>query len=604
MTRPNLGDSNISPRLFKWQRNIPALVRYLLVVAVYLLVWTALDVAAMHFELAPEVQIWYPPSALDVVLLLVRGLRYWPALWLNTWVHEWFVTKRGLPLVTLLSFDLITTLGYTAACAVLLFNLRINPRLRQLRDAVWFIVIAAFVAPLIIAIVQSLNFATVGIISWSDWLLNTLRYWAGDSTGIGMLAPFLLILLRQIPWVWAHREPKQQAGSEDELRWPSRLGLLVLLGHIMLLGGGIWFAFGAPRGVNLDYTYCVFLPLIWIALQYGFPRAATTVLGINVGVAFLAGSRIGAANKLVLQFGLMAITFTGLILGAISSDRKHKESKLQRLYREVQSLNIDLERQVQERTAQLQEQMQQLQQLNQLKDDFLSTVSHELRTPLTNIKMAIQMLQIANTSERRDRYLKILQHECDREATLINDLLDLQRLESGADPIAVETIELIEWLPPIVAAFHERAIARQQTLNLDIAPGLSPLTSEPTKLKRILTELLNNACKYTPPAGSITVTVRALASDAEVKASDGVELVVSNYGSEIPATELTRIFEKFYRIPKSDRWQQGGTGLGLAIVRKLVEQLGGQIRVSSQAMQTSFTVELPSLDAYDEPTSV
>ena len=597
MTRPNLGDLDVSQKLFRWQRNIPPPLRYVLLVALYLLVWTALDVVAMQFEIAPEVQIWYPPSALDVVLLLVRGLRYWPALWLNTWVHEWFVTReRHLPFITLLNFDSITTLSYVGACALLLFKLRINPRLRHLRDVVWFIVVAALLAPLVIALLQTINFAAAGIIPWSDWLLNTLRYWAGDATGIGMLAPFLLILLRQVPWVWAHSESEtQQAGSEDEICLPSRQGLLVLLGHIILLGGGIWFAFGAPRGVNLDYTYFVFLPLIWIALQYGFPRATATVLGINIGVAFLAGSRIGEANKLVLQFGLMAITFTGLILGAIATDRKHKQSKLQRLYREVQSLNIDLERQVQERTAQLEEQMQQLQQLNQLKDDFLSTVSHELRTPITNIKMAIRMLQIATNSERRDRYLQILQHECDREATLINDLLDLQRLEAGADPIAVETIQLQEWLPPIVAAFHERAIARQQTLKLDIAPGLSPLTSEPTKLKRIVTELLNNACKYTPPAGTITVKVRALASLAEPNVFNRVELVVTNSGSEIPATELTRIFEKFYRIPSSDRTGQGGTGLGLAIVQNLVEQLGGQIRASSQAEQITFTVEFLSL---------
>lgn len=199
------------------------------------------------------------------------------------------------------------------------------------------------------------------------------------------------------------------------------------------------------------------------------------------------------------------------------------------------------------------------------------------------------------TSERRDRYLQILQHECDREATLINDLLDLQRLEAGADPIAVETIQLQEWLPPIVAAFHERAIARQQTLKLDIASDLNFLTSEPTKLKRIVTELLNNACKYTPPAGTITVKVRALASLAEPNAFNRVELVVTNSASKIPATELTRIFEKFYRIPSSDRTGQGGTGLGLAIVQKLVEQLGGQIRASSQAEQITFTVEFLSL---------
>ena len=119
----------------------------------------------------------------------------------------------------------------------------------------------------------------------------------------------------------------------------------MLLVQIILLGGGIWVAFGAPRGVNLDYTYFVFLPLIWIALRYGLPRATTTVLCINIAVAFLAGSQIGAANKLVLQFGLMAITYTSLILGAIATDRKQTKLKLRKLYQQVQTLNLGLERQ-------------------------------------------------------------------------------------------------------------------------------------------------------------------------------------------------------------------------------------------------------------------
>ena len=127
MARPNPGDSVVSRTLFEWRSKIPPRVRYVLLVALYLFAWTVLDIVALQFELAPEVQIWYPPSALDVVLLLVFKLRYWPALWLNTWVHAWFVTKRDLPFFTWLIFDLITTLSYTVACAWVLFKLRINP---------------------------------------------------------------------------------------------------------------------------------------------------------------------------------------------------------------------------------------------------------------------------------------------------------------------------------------------------------------------------------------------------------------------------------------------------------------------------------------------
>jgi len=202
--------------------------------------------------------------------------------------------------------------------------------------------------------------------------------------------------------------------------------------------------------------------------------------------------------------------------------------------------------------------------------------------------------------ENHDRYLQILHDECNRETALINDLLDLQRLEAGADIIDLQTLPLQEWLPPIVEAFQERARSCQQTLQLDLSPHLPPLISDPPNLERIVTELLTNACKYTPPEGVIVVTVRPRASVSLPGISNGVTIAVCNTGVEIPAAELSRVFEKFYRITSSDRWKRGGTGLGLALVQKLVEQLGGSIWVESRAMQTTFTVELPMLQAQEE----
>ncbi|KAM3104848.1 sensor histidine kinase, partial [Phormidesmis sp. 146-33] len=105
----------------------------------------------------------------------------------------------------------------------------------------------------------------------------------------------------------------------------------------------------------------------------------------------------------------------------------------------------------------------------------------------------------------------------------------------------------------------------------------------------IVTELLTNACKYTPPGGEITICVTLPPPEVEA-----VTLRVCNTSVEIPPAELSRIFEKFYRIPMGDRWKQGGTGLGLALVEKLVEQLGAQIRVESRSLQIVFTIDLPS----------
>lgn len=246
---------------------------------------------------------------------------------------------------------------------------------------------------------------------------------------------------------------------------------------------------------------------------------------------------------------------------------------------------------------QLETQRAELQRLNQLKEEFFSTIAHELQIPIANIKTAIQMLELIleqqgvfsselnQESTQIIRYFQILHDQCEQELSLINNFLDLQRLDTDADTLDLTTILLQHWLPGIVETFAERIRHKQQNLQVNISPNLPPLISDLPGLKRIMTELLNNACKYTPPGEQITVT-----ADAQ---SSIIQLKVGNSGVEIPADQLPRIFEKFYRIPNSDSSNQSGTGLGLALVKKLVEKLGGQISVTSQDGQTTFIMMFP-----------
>ncbi len=266
------------------------------------------------------------------------------------------------------------------------------------------------------------------------------------------------------------------------------------------------------------------------------------------------------------------------------------------LYQQVQTLNTDLERQVQERTAELEQKVQELQQLNILKDDFLSTVSHELRTPLSNMKMAIHMLKVFPVAERGKQYLDILDIECKREIELITDLLDLQRLEAGNESIALDTIELTSWLPTIMEPFKSRVKERQQILKTKYPKQLPNIFSNHHSLGRILAELLNNACKYTQNGGEIKFSIECNQKKSSKKSLSEtpvpIKFLISN-PSEIPESELPKIFTKFYRVPNADPWKQGGTGLGLALVKKLVEQLNGNILVTSSNGWTTFAVELP-----------
>ncbi|HEY9651448.1 MAG TPA: GAF domain-containing protein [Coleofasciculaceae cyanobacterium] len=267
----------------------------------------------------------------------------------------------------------------------------------------------------------------------------------------------------------------------------------------------------------------------------------------------------------------------------------------------------------------VQVQVNELERLNQLKDDFLSTVSHELRSPMANIRMAVQMLKTmlgvinldtqsmphtdvivsqANFSKAVG-YLQILSQECQRETNLINDLLDLTSLEAETTPGIVQDVVLQNWVPQIAESFRERTQQQQQLLQIHIPEQLPPLRTNLTALERILTELLQNACKYTPVGE--TITVSAIACEAENAASAlsdssaSVALTVSNSGVEISDSDRASIFNKFYRIPRSDPWKNGGTGLGLALVKRLVEQISGSIEVASCNNLVCFTLKLAAL---------
>lgn len=245
-----------------------------------------------------------------------------------------------------------------------------------------------------------------------------------------------------------------------------------------------------------------------------------------------------------------------------------------------------------------QAQVEELERLNRLKDDFVSTVSHELRTPLSSIKAVSQLLegqlshlpekeaeQLSITPTKVNHYLKVLKEECDREIKLINDLLYLSGIDAGSDPRYITTVDTKTWLAYVVEPFEHRIQEHECHLNMNVPDTLPDLTINISYLERVLTELLNNACKYTPTGESIQITAEA--------EEQWLHFRITNSGVSIPETEYEKIFEKFYRIPSNDPWKYGGTGLGLALVKKLAGYLDATLDVSSSQNATTFTVSVP-----------
>jgi len=234
--------------------------------------------------------------------------------------------------------------------------------------------------------------------------------------------------------------------------------------------------------------------------------------------------------------------------------------------------------------------------VEQMKTAFISTVSHELRTPLTSIKGFISTLLTDeegyyDEATRREFY-GIIDSECDRLRRLIEDLLDISRIEQGsAMQMNWQPVDVVALTEKVLAA--QRAYAKDHSLVMDFPADFPAVEADPDKMDQILTNLVNNAIKYSPQGGTVRVVGRVLGDPGATALS--VALRVSDEGMGISREHLHKIFEKFYRVDNRDNREIGGTGIGLALVKALVEDgHKGKVTVDSEPGHgTTFTVVLP-----------
>ena len=241
--------------------------------------------------------------------------------------------------------------------------------------------------------------------------------------------------------------------------------------------------------------------------------------------------------------------------------------------------------------------IEQLQKLNQLKDDFMNSMSHELKTPMTSMKMAIKMLRQSEIPPAmRDKYLDILEQEWNREYGLIKDLLTLQQVESGELDYSPQELDLNWTLNNLAQTFAEKWQSEEINLKVIAQPNLKIYT-DAESLEYILNELLANAGKYSDPCTNIELKV----SSQGVGERRYLEISVANIGVGITPEELPYIFDKFRRGKGVTDRAVPGTGLGLTLVQYLVEHLNGEIEVKSEPLDnessslTTFVLKLPQI---------
>lgn len=300
--------------LWRWLRRQSKPILVELILLLCLVSGVALELLADYYRAAFQIQSWDPASGLYVVLIFGFGLCYTPTIFLVTLVESilWSLINGEDAVTGGMAGSIYLCLGYYAAAFLLLYRIRIDPGLRQLRDVLWFTGVFA-IASLIASSLYTTTLVLMNQMPRSDWLQNFTQDWAGEITGILVLAPPLLILMRALPWSNQHLT----------LQAPAPTLSFVLIGKetlecVVTLAASIgftWLAFGGLEATSLEYSYLIFVPIIWMAARRGFEQTTVVTLLVNVFAVMVVGANSGS-NPLALQFGLLTVTLTGMLLGA------------------------------------------------------------------------------------------------------------------------------------------------------------------------------------------------------------------------------------------------------------------------------------------------
>jgi two-component system phosphate regulon sensor histidine kinase PhoR len=264
---------------------------------------------------------------------------------------------------------------------------------------------------------------------------------------------------------------------------------------------------------------------------------------------------LGGAQEKVIQASLAAILESGRTIGAVAVF--HDVTELKRLER--------------------------------VRREFVANVSHELRTPLTAIKGYAETLRDGGLRdpETTAEFVQVIHRHAERLRALIEDLLDLASVEQGQARIDLEPVSLQDVVAQAEAVTRAAAAQRRHTITVDLPADLPGVLADLDRLAQVLINLLDNAVKFTPEGGRIEVSGR--------RADGRVVIAVKDNGVGIPAGDIGRIFERFYRVGRARDRRDGGTGLGLAIAKHLTLAMGGTIEVESlPGSGTTFRISLPA----------
>lgn len=480
--------------------------------------------------------IWIP-TGFSLAVLLLNGYRYWPAIIIGAFSVNLFT---GAPPFVAVGIAIGNTLEAVIGVYLLKNYYGFMNSLSRLKDVLALIFVAAPFAGAVSATIGVLSLLLGNVIDSSKFWVTWLPWWVGDMISCFIVTPVILLWSQKINF---HIIPQRI------------LELLTLTALTVIMGIFVFKGFyGLPYG-NYPVIYLVYPPIVWAALRFGQKEVAAIMLVYSgfaiwetmLGFGPFAGKNI-IASLLSLQFFMIVTTATSLILSVVVSERKLLEER---------------------------------------KDDFISMASHELRTPITSLKLYAELVN-GRLKEKKfaesKKYLSKLNDQIYKLTSLVIDLLDVTRIQSGKLQIVKEPFNINLLIADIV-----EMLQRTTEIHVFIVKGRSRkiITGDKDRVYQVLVNLLTNAIKYSPDGGKIIIQCKDLKTKLQVSVKDS--------GVGIDKNHLQKIFEKLYRVPGKEKNIAQGLGIGLFVSSEIIKLHRGKIWAESKKGRGStFYFTLPA----------
>ncbi|HKS06379.1 MAG TPA: MASE1 domain-containing protein [Gemmatimonadaceae bacterium] len=492
--------------------------------------------------------VW-PPTGIALAAFLLFGRRVWPAIFVGAFFVN--LTTAG---------TVLTSLGVAAGNTLEgIVGAYLVHRFAGGRGAFWrpqnifrFTVLAGLVSTMVSATIGVLSLSLGGFAQWNNFGQVWMTWWLGDAAGAITIAP-LVILWYTTPVITWDRAKRIEA--------------IALFTAVLALGIVV---FAGPVVSKYPLAFLCVPALVWAAFRFGQREVATAV--VMLSFIATAATELGAGpfvmatrneSLLVIQAFMGTIALVTLPMAALVAEQSRTR-------------NI-------ERAAR-----HDAEGANRAKDVFLAMLSHELRNPLAAIASAITVIRMQEVSNPRTiSALDVVDRQSKHLSRLVDDLLDVSRINSGKIALQKECVEMTVAISRAAEAVRPLIAARGHTFDIVLPDDAVWVDGDITRLAQIFSNILNNAAKYTPEDGRIRLSLEKVRGYAVVRVRDT--------GFGIPAAMLPRVFEPFTQGDQKMERSNGGLGLGLTLARRLVELHGGRIEAKSDGpgRGSEFIVSLP-----------